>query len=166
MLLALNGNLDAMKHLFERYNVKIFNYCLKMTGDRQISQDITQEVFYKMIKSRRTFNNNKFSPWIYTIAKNLCYDHFKTKKNNEIVIDEHILNIPDEYQNERDDSDIKSLDKALNKLSVDERELIVLSKFQKLKYHEIGEILGATEGAIKTKIHRALKKLKQHYFEK
>lgn len=166
MILVSNGNLDRMSILFERYHIKIFNFLLKMTRDRDISQDITQEVFYKAIKYRSSYKRGKFSSWIYTIARNIFADHYQSQKNKE----DRFENI--EYkieQKEQDTIEIKEtneeLYKALNKLNKSDKELVIMNRYQGIKYQEIAEITGSTAGAVKTKIHRAIHKLKDHYLQ-
>ncbi|WP_299435293.1 RNA polymerase sigma factor [uncultured Aquimarina sp.] len=166
MVLVSNGNLDMMSILFERYHIRIFNFLLKMTRDRDISQDITQEVFYKAIKYRTSYKKGKFSSWIYTIARNIFSDHYQSQKNKEQRLDEI------EYKIEREETDgiekgeIKEqLNKALGRLNQNDRELVIMSRYQGIKYQEIAEITGSTAGAVKTKVHRAIHKLKDHYLQ-
>lgn len=166
MILVSNGNLDVMSILFERYHIKIFNFLLKMTRDREISQDITQEVFYKAIKYRTSYKKGKFSSWIYTIARNIFSDHYQSQK----TVAQRFENI--EYkieQKEQDHIEIKEtneeLYRALNQLSKTDKELVVMNRYQGIKYQQIAEITGSTAGAVKTKVHRAIHKLKDHYLQ-
>jgi len=70
------GNLAAMAVLFERYNRRLFNFFLKMGLKREISQDLTQNLFYRMIKYRRTYKSGAIvRTWIYQIARNLYNDY-------------------------------------------------------------------------------------------
>ncbi|WP_282079899.1 RNA polymerase sigma factor [Aquimarina algiphila] len=166
MILVSNGNLDMMSVLFDRYHIKIFNFLFKMTRDKEVSQDITQEVFYKAIKYRASYKKGKFSSWIYTIARNIFTDYYQRQKNK----DERFDTI--EYkteQKEPDQMDIKEtneeLKRALNQLSNVDRELVIMNRYQGIKYQEIAEITGSTAGAVKTKVHRAIHKLKDHYLQ-
>jgi RNA polymerase sigma-70 factor (ECF subfamily) len=166
MLLVTNGNLDFMSYIFERYHLKIFNYVLKMTRNKEVSKDITQEVFYKLIKHRNTYKQTKFSPWIYTIARNLCNDYYKTVSHTQKSIEQINYKTMDV---ENDDTVPKELTEhlqlALNKLSTSDKELIIMSRYQGIKYDEIAIITNSNVGAVKTKIHRALHKLKALYFQ-
>jgi len=167
MELIVGGNLDMMRHLFQRYHIKIYNFCFQMTKDKDLSKDITQDVFYKVLKHRETYRQNKFSSWIYAIARNLCKDHYKILNKTQQLIDKDLKDvypindtIPELLGN------IRQLNFALDQLSNSDRELIVMGKYQGLKYHEIAEITGSTLGAVKTKMHRAMQKLKDSYFLK
>ncbi|WP_298547283.1 RNA polymerase sigma factor [uncultured Aquimarina sp.] len=166
MILVSNGNLDMMSILFDRYHIRIFNFLLKMTRDRDISQDITQEVFYKAIKYRKSYKKGKFSSWIYTIARNIFSDHYQRQKNKEQRLDEIEYKIEREETNGMEKGEVKEqLNKALEKLNHSDRELVIMNRYQGIKYQEIAEITGSTAGAVKTKVHRAIHKLKDHYLQ-
>ncbi|MBC2845436.1 RNA polymerase sigma factor [Winogradskyella flava] len=167
MEFVVGGNLDMMRYLFLRYHIKIYNFCFQMTRDKHLSKDITQEVFYKVLKHRETYKQSKFSSWLYAIARNLCKDHYKILNKTQRLNDN---DLKDSYKinNTRSESlgSIRQLNFALDQLSDSDRELIVMGKYQGLKYHEIAEITNSTLGAVKTKMHRAMQKLKDSYFLK
>lgn len=167
MELVVEGNLDMMRQLFERYHIKIYNFCFQMTKDKDLSKDITQEVFYKVLKHRGTYRQNKFSSWIYAIARNLCKDHYKFLNKTRPINDKDLkemYKINDTITEPL--GNIRQLNFALDQLGNTDRELIVLAKYQGLKYHEIAKITNSTLGAVKTKMHRAMQKLKDAYFLK
>ncbi|WP_299182437.1 RNA polymerase sigma factor [uncultured Aquimarina sp.] len=166
MILVSNDNLDMMSILFDRYHIRIFNFLLKMTRDRDISQDITQEVFYKAIKYRKSYKKGKFSSWIYTIARNIFSDHYQSQKNKDQRLDEIEYKVERQETNHLEKEEIKEqLDNALKELNQNDRELVIMSRYQGIKYQEIAEITGSTAGAVKTKVHRAIHKLKDHYLQ-
>ncbi len=164
MILVSNGNLDMMSILFDRYHVRIFNFLLKMTRDRDASQDITQEVFYKAIKYRTSYKKGKFSSWIYTIARNIFSDHYQRKKNKDQRLDEINYKTEAADRIEKDET-AEQLHRALEQLNQSDRELVIMNRYQGIKYQEIAEITGSTPGAVKTKVHRAITKLKNHYLQ-
>jgi len=127
-----------------------------------LSQDITQEVFYKLMKYRSSYNNGKFVSWLFTIARNCLKTHFRRNNENHEDVDDYNFKLTaDEEKTE----DYSHLQKALAKLETSDRELLILNRFQEIKYAELAEIVGSTPGAVKTKVSRALKKLKTIYFE-
>jgi RNA polymerase sigma-70 factor (ECF subfamily) len=138
-----------------------------MTRDKDLSKDITQEVFYKVLKHRKTYRQNRFSSWIYAIARNHCKDYYKIQNKTQRLNDKDLKDI---YQINETKSEplgnLRQLNFALNQLSSSDRELIVMGKYQNLKYQEIAEITNSTSGAVKTKMHRAMQKLKDCYFLK
>lgn len=161
MLEVARGNLDVLKTLFDRHHIHIFNFLHKMSGDRMLSEDLTQDVFYKVIKYRTSYKNGKFLSWIFTIARNSLKSHFS--KNSKPHVDlERVMYKTGEQENDEDYSHLQS---ALNKLEIADREILIMNRFQNMRYHEIAEVVGSTEGAIKTKASRAMKKLKKIYLE-
>ena len=156
------GNLDMLTILFERHQVYVYNFLFKMSRDKMLSEDITQEVFYKLMKYRSSYQGGNFKSWMFTIARNSLKTHFRKNKENHENVDDH------DYKLTLDDEkheDYSHLLKALAKLATSDRELLVLHRFQEIKYAELAEIVGSTPGAVKTKVSRALKKLKTIYFE-
>ncbi|GGD88177.1 RNA polymerase sigma factor [Maribacter cobaltidurans] len=157
-----NGQLDTLKILFERHHVHVFNFLYKMCGDRMLSEDLTQEVFYKIMKYRTSYHHGSFVSWMFTIARNSLKTHFKRNRPHD-DIENVSFNLVAE--NESNSEEYSQLQLALAKLNASDRELLVLNRFQEIKYKELAEITGSTPGAVKTKVSRALKKLKTIYFK-
>ena len=167
MLAIAAGKLELMTILFERYHVRMYNFFNKMVHNKMVSEDLTQDVFIKVIKYRTSYNQGNFAAWIYTIARNIFSNHYqKTKKERAIIIDDDKLESDKETVSESKQEELDHLQKALLKLSNYDRELIVMHRFQEIKYEQIAQIIGSTENAVKVKVHRAIKKLKEIYFQK
>lgn len=169
MLNVKKGNLPEMSVLFERYNVRLYNYFLRMGLNRDESQDLTQNLFYRMIKYRNSFKEgNSLKSWIYQIARNLHYDfRNQKKKSDDLFLRNETLsaNVPDD-PGVFHEEDYERLEQALSALSEGQREIIVLSRYQGLKYEEISAIVNQSVPAIKVAVHRALKQLRCIYFKK
>jgi len=162
MAQVAKGDLDVLKVLFDRHHLHVFNFLYKMSGDRMMSEDLTQEVFYKVIKYKSTYNNGKFVSWLFTIARNSLNSHFSRNKVVHSDIGDMAFKIEgDEGRNE----DYSHLHNALNQLEASDREVLVLHRFHNMKYDELAEIMESSAGAVKTKASRALKKLKKIYLE-
>ena len=157
-----NGNLDVLKILFERHHKHVFNFLHKMCGNRILSEDLTQEVFYKLMKYRTSYNNGKFVSWLFTIARNSLNSHFRRASDNYDEIDTLDYKL---VANEEEKKDYSDLHLAINQLDPSDRELMILNRIQEIKYEELAIIVGSTPGAVKTKVSRALKKLKTIYFQ-
>ena len=126
-----------------------------------LSEDLTLDVFYKVLKYRLSYKNGNFVSWIFTIARNSLKTHFT--RNKELYSDlETVKYWVAEKENQEDYSQLQL---ALNKLESADREVIIMHRFHEIKYNEITEIMDSTSGAIKTKVSRALKKLKTSYLE-
>jgi len=162
------GNLTELSVLFERYHVKLYNYFLKLTFDKTISQDLTQNLFYRVLKYRQSFKtDHSFKSWIYQMARNVHIDHVKhQKRTTDRVqsVENYDANIP-EHSDNFSEEEFRRLDRALLKLNPDQLKIIVLSRYQGLNYEEISRINNSTVGAIKVQMHRAMKQLKEIYFK-
>jgi RNA polymerase sigma-70 factor (ECF subfamily) len=165
MLDVSQGNLDAMAHIFERYNKRLYNFYFQMIRDKAICEDMTQTVFYKVMRYRTSYKGGQFVSWIFKIARNVFSDHYQKSKKTSNTEDLEIVANKNADNKVDINDDIAHLHNALNKLSKDDRELIVLNRFQDIKYDKIAEIVGSTEGAVKVKVHRIIKKLKNAYLE-
>jgi RNA polymerase sigma-70 factor (ECF subfamily) len=156
------GDLDKAAILFERYKSRLFNFFLKFCGDEAQSQDMTQNTFYRLLKYRQSFNEeNPFKAWIYQIARNILKDSYKENQTKMIDLKsarmKHDTESEPMVRSERE----QLLHNALKKLPDDQREILILSRFEELKYEEIGQILGISVANVKVKAHRAIQKLRE-----
>lgn len=163
MLQVANGNLDMLSILFDRYHVRIYNFFYKMLRDKMASEDLTQDVFIKVMRYRTSYKQGNFTSWIYTIARNIFSTYYQHQKKERLTISEQ--EIKQEETTINNSEEIEHLHRVLQKLKPNERELIVMHRFQEIQYSQIAEILGSNENAVKVKTHRALKKLKDIYFQ-
>ena len=167
MSLIKDGSLEHLNEIFNRYSKRLYNYFLKSTLDKSESDDLIQELFIRVIKYKKSYReDNVFEFWIFQIARNMIKDHFrKLKVHNDKfnVVDEfpEIENEEDKGQQEKE----KHLYKAMHALSADKRELLVLSKFQGMKYEQIAQLRETTVANIKVQVHRTIKELKNIYLE-
>ena len=167
MLAIATGKLELLSILFDRYNIRIYNFFNKMVQNKMVSEDLTQDVFIKVIKYRTSYKNGNFAAWIYTIARNIFSSHYqKTKKERSNTFDDDKLDNNETLVSESNQDELEHLQQALLKLSNSDRELIVMHRFQEIKYEQIAQIIGSNENTVKVKVHRALKKLKEIYFQK
>ncbi|MBL4604799.1 MAG: RNA polymerase sigma factor [Flavobacteriaceae bacterium] len=166
MLNVSMGDLDQLRHLFNRYHLRIYNFFQKMIRNQAVSEDLTQDVFAKVIRYKGSYKQGNFASWIFTIARNIFSTYYqKQKKERSHVINDDTLDSGEILVSESNEEELNYLQKALLKLSSSDRELIIMHRFQEIKYEQIAEIIGSSEGAVKVKVHRALKKLKEIYFQ-
>ena len=169
MLKVKSGDLDKMGLLFQRYHRQLFGFLFHMTQQREASEDMMQNVFYRMLRSRHTYTGEgEFRTWMYHLARNVLKDHLKQtrRRGNVATIADYEERIPSgataDEQVERK-LEIKALEKALESLTPESREVLVLSRFQELKYAEIADVLEISVGAVKVRVHRAINQLKELY---
>ena len=162
-----SGRLDELNELFNRYGKRIYNYFLKSTLEKDDSDDLTQELFIRVLKYRKSYREGqKVQFWIFQIARNMLKDHFKKMKihRDQFSPVEVLPEAVEELDQEKLDNE-KRLYQAMNALAEDKRELLVLSKFEGLKYDQIALMRETSVSNIKVQVHRTIKELRQHYFE-
>ena len=147
--------------LFERYHVPLFNFYLKLTGDRAMSEDLVQDVFFRILKYRHSYRTDTaFRAWMYQIARNARLDYLRRRRPEtswEPEMSPAVAPVDIAQQSQ----EALLLHSALMRISEDKREVLVLSRFQDLKYEEIAQLLGCEVGTVKTRVHRALQELRQ-----
>ena len=171
MLRVKEGDLDRMGLLFERYNRPLFGFLYHMTGQREVAEDLVQTVFYRMLKYRQTFTGNgPFKTWMYHLARNVLADHVQKNKRSAHQVD--VADLADKIgggvaadEQLQKEQELQALHQSLGRLSNENREILILSRFQELKYDEIARILSITEGAVKVRVHRAMNALKIIYLQ-
>ena len=162
-----NGELQQASFLFDRYHKRIFNFLRQLSNDTMLAEDLTQNVFLRLIKYRNSYREgNRFQSWIYQMARNVFADHYQANKNkagNYVDVEKMSDHISD--REESPDEREELLHRSMAKLSDEQRELLVLTRFQHLKYEEVAAMMDTTVANIKVKVHRAIGKLREHYFE-
>lgn len=171
MLQVKNGQISQLGLLYERHHQQLLGFFYHMTGDRAVSEDLVQSVFYRMLKYRNSYQGEgKFKYWMYRMARNVNADRFRKpnpllkKKGYDEIAEPSSQEANAQYSLEKQEQ-LKLLQQALRRLSPEKREALVLSRYQGLKYKEIAKISQTSENAIKTRIHRALQELKEIYFQ-
>lgn len=170
MIKVKDGHLDTLGLLFARYRKPLFGFFYGLNKNAELSEDLVQNVFYRILKYRYLFRGDgDFKTWMFHIARNVNNDNFR---KNKLRHKESVENWQDrlstnenritEFQKEEE---LQLLAIAMDKLPEEKREILLLSKYQDKKYKEIGEILGCSEGAVKVKVFRALQELKAVYTE-
>jgi RNA polymerase sigma-70 factor (ECF subfamily) len=156
----------AFGELYDQYYSRIYGYSLRRTASVQIAEDVTSEVFLKVLKNLRKFcwRDVPFSSWLYRIASNEIANYFKKNGNGQISL-ENVFDSLDDIELVNADNELKKYDEYIvlheniSKLSIKYQEVIVLRFFEDKQVKEIGEILGKSEGTVKSLLHRGLEKL-------
>ncbi len=162
-----NGQLDQLNELFNRYSKRLYGYFLKSTLARAESDDLTQELFIRVMKYRKSYKDGQsFEIWVFQIARNMVKDHYRKMKVhsdhfNPVEVMPEVVEESSNGDGERE----QQLYRAMKKLPDEKRELLVLSKFEGLKYEQIATLRKTTVSNIKVQVHRTMKELKDIYFE-
>jgi len=168
MALVQAGDTAQLALLFERYHVALFRYLLNLTRNRQLSEDLVQDVFFRVLKYARTYDRAlPFPVWLYGMARNAYFDSLRKQKPEVTTVDLNDVKstdaIPEQVLSRKQDA--AYLQKALNKLSEDKREVLILNRFHNLRYEEIARILKCEAGTVRVRAYRALKELREKFCE-
>lgn len=177
---SICGDQESFEMIVIKYEKLIYSICYRMFQNPEDSLDFTQETFIKIYKNMgKAVGKGSFKSWICTIATNTCLDELR-KRKNKITISLDINfdnNLSDSYinfdiadQNTPLDELLKIekyklLNTAINKLSNDNKIVIILRDIEGLSYDEISKVLGVSLGTVKSRISRARKKLQKIYIE-
>jgi RNA polymerase sigma factor (sigma-70 family) len=162
------GQLDALGELFERHHRPVFHFLSRTTGDPAVAEDLVQEVFVRILKYRHTFDaTSRFETWLFRIARNARADHFRKRGPAVEPVDEAVdvaVKEPGPAQRLEQQVDIRQLERALQQLPDEPRDLLVLARYHGVPYDRIAEMLGIEPGAVKVRVHRAMKQLRTLFF--
>lgn len=168
MVRVKRGEIEHLGSLFERYHRRLFAFFYRLTQRRDVSEDLVQAVFERIIKYRESFlDTHVFSTWMFTIARNLHTDyHRKNSRDLLTLVDPNVDVMMTESADPQSDTENDmykhQVRKALNRLDPDKKQVLILSRFEGLRYKEIAEIMECSEGAVKVRVFRALQEMKEH----
>ena len=159
MAAVRDGDLEQLGVLFARHHVRTHTLCFRLTRSADAADDLTQGVFLRVLKYRRSFDGRSaFRSWLYRIAYNAAMEHRRQAASRaEADLGD---DLPGHVPADVDDRRVL-LDLALARLPAEKRDVLVLSRFEHLTYREIGELLGCTEGTARVRAHRALEELRE-----
>lgn len=163
---AKNGDANALVEIYETNQPTIYTYVFYRVGDVHLAEDLTAEVFVRMIHKLKTYqpNSRPILAWLYTIAHNLVVDHYRENgKATWTELKEDQSAIESDVFKRSNENCLAQIDlvHALKTLTEEQRLVIVLKFIEGRKNIEIAEILNKSEGAIKSLQHRALNSLKR-----
>ncbi len=156
-----NGVGEMLGVLFDRHQTALFNFFYKMTARRAASEDLVQEVFLRILKYRQSYRpGTPFRAWMYQIARNARVDAFR-KQRGEVSWEPEIEPAVVPTDSAQQQQEIGRLYRALLQMPEEKKEVLILSRFQGLRYEEIAQLLGCEVNTVKTKVHRALQELRE-----
>jgi RNA polymerase sigma-70 factor, ECF subfamily len=157
------ADVPAFEELYRQHSTRLFNLAWRMCGSRADAEDLLQEIFLLAYRKLPEFRGDSaVGTWLYRLAMNRCLDHLKSRQSREsgstTTLDEDVLHGP----RRAPDGAVKRLDleRAIARLPEGARSVFVLHDVEGFPHHEVGEILGITEGTSKSQVHKARMKLR------
>lgn len=159
------GKINHFEKIIKKYDKNLYSYIYSLVREQYLAEDLLQETLIKIYKNLDKYDSNKnFSAWIITIARNTVYDHLKKKKIITLnLLDEKDSDVKEEKHNpsqlleEKEKTEI--IDRVVNNLPENYRDIIILKYFDELKYQEIADVLNIEVSKVKWKLYEARKLL-------
>jgi RNA polymerase sigma-70 factor (ECF subfamily) len=162
---CMSGDDAAWEELVRQHTRRVYGICYRFTGNDSEAQDLTQEVFLRIFRSLRSFRSNEgsFVTWLARLTRNLLIDHYRRTRQERVTdsIEEQLPMLeenmaasarPEGLVAGREASEI--LQAALQKLSPELRETVILRDLQEMEYREIAQVLQVPEGTVKSRLNR------------
>jgi RNA polymerase sigma-70 factor (ECF subfamily) len=173
--LYLNGDISAFNALVRRHQKPVYNYLLKLVGNREDAADLCQNVFLRCFKSLQKLRSaDKFCPWLYSIALNLSRDHWRSQKGMLSLDDDseegnHFHELPSAQPDPaclaETDNRADMVRKALMLIPFEQREVLILKVYQGMKFTEIAQIVGAPLNTVKSRLYYGLSAMKKIFLD-
>jgi RNA polymerase sigma-70 factor (ECF subfamily) len=169
---CLGGDASAWEEIVRSHNRRIYNICYRFTGSQDDAEDLTQEVFIRIYRTLKSYDLERgaFATWVTTMTRNLLVDHFRKSKQDRMTdsmdaspsSDEDAPTLGDQIRDDKPTPDASVATKetqlmvqqALQKLSPELREAVILRDLQDMDYRDIATTLKVPEGTVKSRINR------------
>jgi RNA polymerase sigma factor (sigma-70 family) len=171
MLEVRDGDVAQLGELFVRHRARLYGFFVRLTGHRASSEDLVQLVFYRILRYRHTYRDTgSFTAWMYFIARRTLSDYRRHATEDVAGSDTlEFTHLTDdaphaaETATSRDESQL--LARAMATLAPDEREILVLARYQEMPHADIAQVLDISVGAVKVRVHRAMKELRRAFLK-
>lgn len=153
---VLAGDTNSFNLLVWQWEKPIYNYIVRLTGDRDEAMDLCQDSFMKAYRELGNLKDrDRFSAWLYRIAHNACYSRFRKDKGKTFIpLDPDVAATRIPHENRL------AVEKALGQLPAEQREVVVLKVFQGLRFDEIAAVQNAPVSTVKSRLYLSFDKLK------
>jgi RNA polymerase sigma-70 factor (ECF subfamily) len=154
------GGHESMRALFDRHHPAIYGFLVASVRDADLAEDLTQDVFVRVWRHRASFDSTKpFRPWIFRIARNVASD--ARRRPVSLPLPDSIAAL-DPPADERLDAAERAgrVRDAVRTLPDGQREVLLLSRWSGMKYRDIADVVGCSEGAVRVRVHRAMETLR------
>jgi RNA polymerase sigma factor (sigma-70 family) len=166
MVAVRQGEVAKLGILFERHHGHLFNFLLRLTGDRHLSEDLVQEVFVRLLKYRHTYRaESQFTTWMFQIARNARIDYFRRNPRDEVRLEDEVAEqvslTPSPGEQAEQKEEMRILLHALSSLSEEKRAVLLLRGFQGMKFEEIAKVMRCPVNTAKGRAFKAIRELRE-----
>jgi len=156
------GDEQCFSRLVDMYSGRLYGYFYRLTGNRDISDELLSELYVKLVEKIGLYRGGAFEGWLFKIASNLFHDHLRRKQRQKKLLETQKTQVEsDVLEDKRSEDDrIDMLQTQLGRLDADTRELIVLRFYSQLSFKEMAQMRSEPIGTTLARMHRGLKKLR------
>ena len=158
-----SGSNESFSQLVDLFSDRCYKYFYRLTGNREISDDLLSELFVRLVEKIGTYRGGSFESWLFKTASNLFHDYLRDKQRQQKVFRAGKDQLEAKLQGVEnfDDERVDKLQQQLGKLDADTKELILLRFYSQLSFKELSEIRGEPIGTVLSRVHRGFKKLRE-----
>lgn len=160
-----SGDAECFAQVVDLYGGRCYGYFYRLTGDRDLSDELLSELFMKLVEKIGSYKGGSFESWLFRIALNIFHDHLRSRKRQKKLVEGRQADLerrPTETaQSDLTGDKLDRLQMQLNRLDADTRDLIVLRYYSEMSFKEIAEIRSEPIGTALSKLHRGLGKLRE-----
>ena len=160
------GDMEAMEATYERYKRPVFNIIYRYTYNRDVAEDLLQDIFIKIFTHLHTLKgDDTFGGWLYRIAINTCYSYLRGEKSRfqkNVPLSEVEGKLEEKIDDSGDRMMRKTLEEAIQKLPHKSKTIFLLHDVQGFKHEEIAQTLGCSVGTSKSQLFKARMKIREY----
>lgn len=157
---ARGGDVDAYEVLVRRHRTRVFRIALRMLGDRDEAEDVTQDVTLQVWLSLASFTGaSTFTTWLYRVVVNRCLDRIRRRPATRPVLDDDPPPVAGAEDTVIAGERLRATVEAITALPPDQRAVIVLHQLEGLSYRQVAAVVGISEDAVRGRLHRARRTL-------
>ncbi|MHC4242096.1 MAG: RNA polymerase sigma factor [Planctomycetota bacterium] len=157
------GDSKCFSQVVDMYASRCYGYFYRLTGNKDLSDELLSELFVKLVEKIASYKGGSFEGWLFRIASNIFHDYLRSKQRQRRLLNVHKEQIESEITEPKksDNDQFDILQKQLNRMDSDTRELIMLRFYSQLSFKEIAKMRSEPIGTTLAKLHRGLKKLRE-----
>jgi RNA polymerase sigma-70 factor (ECF subfamily) len=157
-----NGDAESFSQVVDMYASRCYGYLYRLTGDKDVSDDLLSELFVKLAEKIGTYKGGSFEGWLFRIASNVFHDYLRGKHRRKRLLDARQRELGSEVVAPRraETERVDKLQIAIGRLDAETRELIMLRFYSQLSFKELAKMRSEPIGTTLSRVHRGLKKLR------